>query len=175
MLHARLQELIMIAAVLSCTGVSFAGAPSAPPDTVNIRVESVLAADTHEGMDKRLASMSDRLRALFDYSTYRLLSKFERKTPCGQMTVFTLPGGRILHVAPHAVGNGMIAMELILFQGAQPVMSTDLKLPNHGVLIIGGPRYQQGMLIVFVGVDSPNAGRIVPPEIPTLPVSGEHP
>jgi hypothetical protein len=163
---------MIVVLVLAAARTSLAGAP---PDAVNIHIDSVLAADTHEGMDARLASMSDRLRALFDYSTYRLLSRSERKTVCGKMIAFTLPGGRILHISPHAVGGGMIAMELILFQGPQPVMSTDLKLPNHGVLILGGPRYQEGMLIVFVGVDSPAAGRAVaaPPDDPTTPIAGD--
>jgi len=174
MSHRQLRVPIAVILVLAVAQVCTAGAPPVV-DTVNIHIESVLAADTHEGTDPRLASMSDRLKALFDYSTYRLVSRNDSKTSCGKMVAFTLPGGRILHIAPQEVGDGMIAMELILFQGAQPVMSTDLKLPNHGVLILGGPRYQEGMLIVFVGVDSPDAGRPAAPDISTTtPVSGDH-
>ena len=54
---------------------------------------------------------------------------------------------------PHAIDGDMIAMEMILFQGERPLMTTDLKLRNHGVLIVGGPRYEQGMLIISIGAD----------------------
>jgi hypothetical protein len=49
----------------------------------------------------------------------------------------------------------MIAMELMLFNGAHPMMTTDVRMRNHGMLIIGGPRYRQGMLIIPIGADAP--------------------
>src|SRR5258708_37374621 len=70
---------------------------------------------------------------------------------------FSLRGGRLLGVAPQSMGGGMIAMELVLFDGARPVMTTDLKLMNHGILIVGGPRYQQGMLLTIIATDTNDA------------------
>lgn len=146
---------------------------------VRIRVESVMAANTAEGMDRRIAHtpMADRLQALFEFSTYRLISQQEQNTVCGRMVAFTLPGGRILHIAPRAIDDGMIAMELILFEGARPIMSTDLKLMNHGMLIVGGPRYQQGMLITTVTTDAPDQGGklTAPPIAPPAPEEAAQP
>jgi hypothetical protein len=133
-----------------------ANAQTEPRPIITIRVDSVLAADTHEGVDARLASISQRLKALFDYSTYRLVSREVSRTACGRMVAFNLPGGRILHVAPHRVDGDMIEMELMLFQGPRPLMTTDLKLMNHGTFFIGGPRYQQGMLIISIAAETPN-------------------
>ncbi|MGH8013987.1 MAG: hypothetical protein ACREQ4_15975 [Candidatus Binataceae bacterium] len=114
-------------------------------------MDSVLAADTHEGMDQRLnPHMAERFKALFDYSTYRLVRHQEEEAICGRMLSFNLPGGRILHIAPHSVEGNMITMELMLFQGSRPIMTTDLKLMDGGVLIVGGPRYDQGMLITSI-------------------------
>jgi hypothetical protein len=97
--------------------------------------------------------MGPRLHSLFNYTTYHLVSRQEQQTPTGSVLSFDLPGGRILHVEPEGVEGDMIAMELILFQGERPVMSTDLKLRNHGVLLVGGPRYEQGMLIISIGAN----------------------
>src|SRR6267143_1861231 len=73
-----------------------------PLRSIRVHVDSVLATDTHKGMDARLAatSVGDRLRAVFDYTTYRLLKQDEEETVYGQAVAFNLPGGRILHVAP---------------------------------------------------------------------------
>ena len=123
--------------------------------TVKVRVDSVLAADTREGTDPRLQpAIIERLQAMFDFTTYHLEIREERLTKCGRMISFSLPGGRLLHVAPQSIAGGMIAMELVLFDGARPVMTTDLKLMNHGILIVGGPRYQQGMLLTIIATDT---------------------
>ncbi|MGH7915813.1 MAG: hypothetical protein ACREPW_14380 [Candidatus Binataceae bacterium] len=121
-----------------------------------LRVDEVIAADTGQGIDQRLLPMGLRLESLFRYTTYRLVSHQVDRTECGRTAAFTLPGGWIVHVEPSAVHDNMIAMELMLFQGARPMMTTDVRLRNHGTLIIGGPRYQQGMLIIPIGADAPD-------------------
>ena len=120
-----------------------------------LRVDEVIAADTGEGIDQRLLPMGGRLESLFRYTTYRLVSHQVGRTECGRTAAFTLPGGWIVHVEPSAVRDDMIAMELMLFQGARPMMTTDVRLRNHGMLIVGGPHYQQGMLIIPIGADAP--------------------
>ncbi|MGZ3618999.1 MAG: hypothetical protein ACXVAA_00705 [Candidatus Binataceae bacterium] len=119
-----------------------------------LRVDEVLAADTGEGIDMRLLPMGGRLESLFRYTTYRLISRQIGRTECGRTAAFTLPGGWIVHVAPSAVRDDMIAMELMLFNGAHPMMTTDVRMRNHGMLIIGGPHYRQGMLIIPIGADA---------------------
>jgi len=120
-----------------------------------LRVDEVIAADTGEGIDQRLLPMGGRLESLFRYTTYRLISHQVGRAECGRTAAFTLPGGWIVHVEPSAVRDDMIAMELMLFQGARPMMTTDVRMRNHGMLIVGGPHYQQGMLIIPIGADAP--------------------
>jgi hypothetical protein len=134
-----------------------------------LRVDEVIAADTGEGIDERLLPMGGRLESLFRYTTYRLISHQVGRTECGRTAAFTLPGGWIVHIEPNAVRDDMIAMELMLFQGARPMMTTDVRMRNHGMLIIGGPHYQQGMLIIPIGADAPELA--TPPG--PIPVSPE--
>jgi hypothetical protein len=157
MLSRRPNSTVLAAVViaLAACGRAIAG-PPAPPRKVNVHVDSVVASDTHEGVDNRLSSMGPRLQSLFNYSSYRLVSHQDGQTVIGNQVSFSLPGGRILHVQPHDIDGDMIAMELVLFQGERPLMTTDLKLRNHGVLIVGGPRYEQGMLIISIGADCPH-------------------
>lgn len=133
-----------------------------------LHVDEVIAADTGEGIDERLLPMGGRLESLFHYTTYRLISHQISRTECGGTAAFTLPGGWIVHVEPSAVHDDMIAMELMLFQGARPMMTTDVRMRNHGMLIIGGPHYQQGMLIIPIGADAPELS-MPPGPIPVSP------
>jgi hypothetical protein len=133
-----------------------------------LHVDEVIAADTGEGIDERLLPMGGRLESLFLYTTYRLISHQVDRTECGRTAAFTLPGGWIVHIEPSAVRDDMIAMELMLFQGARPMMTTDVRMRNHGMLIIGGPHYQQGMLIIPIGADAPELP-MPPGPIPVSP------
>ncbi len=163
--------VLVIAALAVGAGPSPVCAGSDPAREIEIRVDSVVASDTREGMDVRLAPMGHRLHALFSYSTYRLVSHQEAQAVVGKLISFDLPGGRILHVEPREVAGGMIAMDLMLFQGARPLMTTYLKLRNRGVLIVGGPRYEQGMLIISIGAEAVSPAGQPPQPVSTTPAS----
>jgi hypothetical protein len=143
--------LVIAITALGQVGVTYA---QPAPKHVNVYVDSVMAADTNEGTDPRLGGMDKRLRGLFGFSTYSLIGHNEGQTECGKMIAFTLPGGKILHVQPRAIDDDMIAMEIVLFDGTRPMMTTDLKLKNNGTLIVGGPRYEQGMMIISIGAST---------------------
>ena len=142
--------------IIATTAFGMAGVSHAQPapKQVNVYIDSVMAADTNEGTDPRLAPMGQKLRGLFGFSTYSLIGHNEGQTDCGKMIAFTLPGGKILHVQPRAIDGDMIAMEIVLFDGTRPMMTTDLKLKNNGTLIVGGPRYEQGMMIISIGAST---------------------
>ena len=143
--------LIIAISAFGTPSFSYAQTASKP---VWVYIDSVMAADTNEGTDPRLAPMDPKLRGLFGFSTYSLIGHNEGQTNCGKMIAFTLPGGKILHVQPRAVEGDMIAMEIVLFDGTRPMMTTDLKLKNNGQLIVGGPRYEQGMMIISIGAST---------------------
>jgi hypothetical protein len=130
-----------------------ATAQQARPQIVIVQVDSVLAADTNEGVDPQLGPMGPRLRKMFKYTTYQLVSEQNGRIEMGKMIEFSMPGGRILHIEPHSVDGNMIAMEVLLFQGEKPMLTTDLKLPEKGSLIVGGPHYEQGELIITIGAN----------------------
>jgi len=156
--------LIIAITAFAAPGLGFA---QAGPKQVTVYIDSVLAADTHQGTDPRLAPMEAKLHGLFGFSTYILVGHSQGQTDCGKMVAFTLPGGKILHVRPSAIDGDMIAMEIILFDGTRVLMTTDLKLKNNGTLMVGGPRYEQGMMIVSIGASTgdghPMQAQMAPP------------
>ena len=159
MIERRISGLLLAMVALGVLAVPLQAFAQVPhPRSILIRVDSVLAANTGKGMDAPLASspIGNRLKALFEYTTYRLVMHQQQQTLCGRMVAFEMPGGRILHIAPLSVSDNMISMEIVLFEGTRPLMTTDLKLMNHAVLVVGGPRYQQGMLITMISTDAPD-------------------
>jgi len=164
----RLTFLIIAITTFGTQGLPYAQTAS---KQVYVYIDSVMAADTNEGTDPRLGGMDKKLRGLFGFSTYSLIGHNEGQTDCGKMIAFTLPGGKILHVQPRAIDADMIAMEIVLFDGTRPMMTTDLKLKNNGTLIVGGPRYEQGMMIISIGASTsgspPTTAQSTPSEATT--------
>ena len=150
--HSRMLVLL-IAAVFAVWGAGNLDAQQSHPQVITLRVYSVLAADTNQGVDPQLGTMGPQLRKMFNYTTYELVSEQNGRIEMGKMIEFTMPGGRILHIEPQSVDRNMIAMEVLLFQGEKPMLTTDLKLPNNGNLIVGGPHYEQGALIITIGAN----------------------
>jgi hypothetical protein len=144
----RLSSGSLIALVLLATVVAAAAQTATRP--VEVTVDSVLAADTHQGCDKQLSTLRDRLRRLFHFTTYRLVGHDRGSAGIGKTLTFTLPGGRILHIEPQGVDGDMVQLEVMLFQGEEPMMTTELKITNGGTFMVGGPRYEHGILIISI-------------------------
>ena len=66
-----------------------------------------------------------------------------QRTKSGRMIVFQLPGGKTLHVQPRAIDGGMIAMEVVLFDGARPTMTANLKLQSGDTFALTGQQSQR--------------------------------
>jgi hypothetical protein len=145
--------VLLIAAFAALLAAGSVAAQQPHPRAILLRVYSVLAADTNQGVDPQLGPIGWQLSKMFNYTTYELVSEQNGRTEMGKMIEFTMPGGRILHIEPQSVDQNMIAMEVLLFQGEKPMLTTDLKLPNNGNLIVGGPHYQQGALIITIGAN----------------------
>ena len=142
--------MVAIACMIAAQGAAIA--QPAHPQIIILQIDSVLAADTNQGVDPQLGTMGPRLQKLFNYTTYHLVSEQNGRTEMGKMIEFTMPGAHPAHRAAllrrQHDRDGSAAV-----QGEKPMLTTDLKLPSKGRLIVGGPRYQQGALIITIGAD----------------------
>jgi len=114
--------------------------------------------------------LKHRLIRLFHFSTYRLVRHDESHTQFGQTAKFHLPGGRFLYIEPKGMDVEMIKMEVMLFQGGEPMMTTDLEIMNHGIFMVGGPRYERGTLIISIEIDALRPTQVTATSTPVGPL-----
>jgi hypothetical protein len=88
---------------------------------------------------------------LFPYSSYRLIQGERRVMPWKREERFLLPGGRYLVILPRGVQDDRLSLGVMLIQGSRPLVNTILTLKNRGVFLVGGPRYNDGVLIIAIG------------------------
>jgi hypothetical protein len=140
--------------VLLCAFSTLAG-------EVELRVETVLATNSPVAApspEKGFAGnfnpdLKAQLTRAFPYSSYQLVQRVSKKVQWGKREDFSLPGGRLLQIAPREYTNHRIALQIMLMEGSDPspFMNAALWLPNNGTMFYGGRRYQDSVLIIRIG------------------------
>jgi hypothetical protein len=143
----RLAAVLVVAALLAL-------APRAHgEDGVAVTIGSVLATDVGDGFDSRLVAMKPQFDSLFRYSSYRLMKQERRAIRWGRGESFDIPGGRYLVVTPKELRDSKVSMDVMLLEGGRPLIDTTVALRNHGMLLLGGPKQQEGVLIIAIGAE----------------------
>jgi hypothetical protein len=143
---ARVRSAPLTAAIviLWCAG-AWAG------DRVVIEIGTVLATNSSKHFDSQLASMRHQLENLFRYTSYELVKQEDRDVGCGDPAHFEIPGGRHLRVMPKEARADGVSLNVRLLKNSHVLMDTDFTLGNRGTIMVGGPRYEDGVLIIWIG------------------------
>ena len=160
---------LLLVAVAACfiaqPGPALAQKFTPPP--IQIEVISVTASNSTLGMDPQLKKMpmTRLLPSLFAYTSYHMDSSKTQRTVCGRLLTFSLPAGHLLHIAPLRIDGQRLNMRIELFDGNRPRLGMQAVMENHATLILGGPRYPLGMIIVMVNADIVGSLPPAPPQI----------
>jgi len=146
-------SLVPVAAVLAV--IPFAVTAWAQ-DRVSLEVGTVLATNSSSHIDSQLASIRGQLERLFQYTSYRLVKQEVSDVSCGNPASFEIPGGRHLLVMAKDTRGGRVSLNVALMKDRHVLMRTDLTLGKRGTIMVGGPRYENGVLIIWIGAKRTN-------------------
>jgi len=147
------RAMLLVFALVPMTALVATG--SARAGGVAVSVGSVLATDGGQPeFDTRLVAMKPQFDSLFRYSSYRLMKQEHRGLDWGQGASFDIPGGRYLVIAPKELRDARVSMQVMLLEGGRPLVDTSVALRDHGVLLLGGPKQEEGVLIIVIGADT---------------------
>jgi hypothetical protein len=162
--------LVVAALLVARPGTAASSKPDSPP--IQIEVISVTASnDANVGTDPKLLNTpwTRILRSLFAYESYQMNSRSTQRTVCRRMLTFSLPGGIILHVAPMKIDGQRIDILIDMFDAERPrMMNMRAMLENNATLVLGGPHYPPGMMIVLLNVGIVGSLPPAPPR-PNMP------
>jgi hypothetical protein len=57
-------------------------------------------------------------------------------------------------VIPKEYRDNRISLKLVLVRDSRPLVNTVVALRNEGTFLVGGPRHQDGVLIIAIGAQS---------------------
>jgi hypothetical protein len=144
----------VLPALLFCCAPIAQAQQTAPENTaraVEVRIGAIIASQSGNTFDHRLASLRRSFDSLFQYTSYRLIREQRRRVKWRREASFHLPGGRYLLVMPRDFKDGRVALHMMLLERSRPLVNTSLSIRNHGTFIVGGPNYKDGVLIIAIG------------------------
>ncbi len=100
--------------------------------------------------DERLTAFMPKLRQLFRYKEYASLARYRAEVPVGTLQTWAIPGDRGLEVLPESVAGDTVRMRVKLMRGAVNEIVTNIQAARGSPAVIGGPRFQEGVLIIIV-------------------------
>jgi hypothetical protein len=128
--------------------VSFASFAVGAEVGVGIRV--ILASHQAKGIDARLQDIQKNLGALFNYSSYQLLQERSFLLAQGQVDQLPLADKKELHITLLQEQGGTAEIAVEILRAGRGIFKTTAKLKKGGTLLIGGPKHEEGVLILAI-------------------------
>jgi RNA polymerase sigma-70 factor, ECF subfamily len=100
--------------------------------------------------DERLVAFMPKLRQLFRYKEYASLARYRAEVPVGTLQMWAVPGDRQLEVLPESVSGDTVRMRVTLTRGNVKEIVTNIRAARGSPAVIGGPKYQDGVLVIIV-------------------------
>jgi hypothetical protein len=130
-----------------------AAVPSEAADTVTIDVGAVYASNEGTSIDPALGKIRGKLRSMFNYTSYRMLDRKRRSLSVGETGEFELPDRRSMRATPLPARGDKVRLSIRLSEGPRNLLTTTLGLRRGGMVLVGGPPHQAGVLILIISAE----------------------
>ncbi|MGE5663640.1 MAG: hypothetical protein ACM31I_04845 [Deltaproteobacteria bacterium] len=139
-------RIVLVLAVLALAAGP--AASSEPPVSIDLGV--AVASNDGTRIDPQLADLRAKLKAMFDYTSYRMVDRLKKSLAVGETGEFALPGGRTMRATPAPSTGGKVRLAVQIMEGQRNLLTTTLGLSRGGMVLVAGPAYQNGVLILII-------------------------
>ncbi len=136
--------------ILLFTGVScfcFFTQPAYAKNQVLTDVKVIHASTGSKHADPSLNKIISELKSVFKYTSYRLLNNQRLNLGFNQVGRVALPGKRTLFVIPSNMNGKRIQYQINIQENNHPIFQTQVLLKNNSSITIGGPQFNNGILL----------------------------
>ena len=116
-----------------------------------IQITAVRATNEGRVFDARLASLKNVLKQLRLRSYYLVSTETSVLHGNGGQLGMELPNGRYLHITTREHTPDHLRLHILLNEDNHPVVNTYVKLELGSVVLMGGPRDENGTLVITIG------------------------
>ncbi len=141
----RIGFLLAASFVLSFFSISTASAQ------VQVRIRVILASNVGQTIDPSLSDVHKELGSLFNFTSYRLLRDEPMNlVPNRTVTVQGRRPGRFMEVTLVGSHRDNAQLRIRVIREGVDILNTQVRLSSGRTVLIGGPRYGEGVVIFAV-------------------------
>jgi len=130
-----------------------AAVPSGAAEPVAVDVAAVYASNDGTSIDPALGTIRGKLRSMFNYTSYRMLDRKRRSLSVGETGEFELPGRRTMRATSLPAQGDKVRLSVQISEGPKNLLTTTLGLRRGGMVLVGGPSHQAGVLILIISAE----------------------
>jgi hypothetical protein len=127
--------------------IGTAVSPSSAQVSIDIDVKTVLASNDTSYGDPQIPELTQKLKSVFRYSSYRLLSRNRLVLKTNETGEVSLPGKREMKIRPVRILGDRAELELLILKKKRQVIQSRVQIINRGSIVLGGPQYKGGYLL----------------------------
>lgn len=124
--------------------------PAVAADKIFTHVKVIHASTASDHIDPQLKDISDELKSVFKYTSYRMLSGEKMNLGFNEKGSVSLPGKHTLVVSPTDMQKKRIRYQINIYKNKKSIFNTQVLLRNNHSITIGGPQYKKGVLILNI-------------------------
>jgi hypothetical protein len=118
---------------------------------VQVRIRVILASNVGQEIDPALNDVHKELGSLFNFTSYRLLRDEPMNlVPNRTVTVQGRRPGRFMEVTLVAFNRDNAQLKIRVIREGVDLLNTQVRLSPGRTVLIGGPRYGEGVVIFAV-------------------------
>ena len=121
--------------------------------SMNVKVEIIKATKKSNIIDPQLKDLANEIAPVLNYTGFKLAKKSEQKLTFGQTSEILLSSKRILKLTFKGFEENQGRLLVEIMEKKKKVFHTILLLVDKGFVLIGGPLYEDGVLLLRVGAE----------------------
>jgi len=82
-----------------------------------------------------------------------MVDRLRRTLSVGETGDFGLPGNRSMRATPVPAKGNKVRLAVQIMEGDRNLLSTTIGLTRGGMVLVGGPSYQEGVLILIISAE----------------------
>jgi len=121
--------------------------------SMDVKVEIIKATKKSNIIDPRLKDLVNEIAPILNYTGFTLVKKSEQKFTFGQTSEIILSSKRRLKLTFKGFEQAQGRLLVEILENKKKVFHTVLLLVDKGFVLIGGPSYEDGVLLLRIGAE----------------------
>ena len=121
--------------------------------SMNVKVEIIKATKKSNIIDPQLKDLVKEIASVLNYTGFTLAKKSEQKLTSEQTAEILLSSKRILKLTFKGFEDDQGRLLVEILEKKKKVFHTILLLVDKGFVLIGGPHYEDGVLLLRIGAE----------------------